>query len=186
MAYFRELPLVDYNNQLSRNVILKAAILKSILDKIDVFYNYIIPEGYRPDMVAHEEYGNSEYDWVVYLSNNITDPYYEWPMDYKNFAGYLESKYGTDVYTLQSQILHYKYTGLTNEDPNQVALIDWTMTPETHSVLAAESGENVSGWTPVFVYDYEDNLNDQRRNIKLISKYYLPQIQKELSKVFKQ
>lgn len=185
MAYFKEFPLTKYNNNLSRSIILKSAIVKSVLEKTSVFYNYIIEEGYRPDMVAYEEYGSPEYDWVVYLSNDITDPYYDWPIDGKNFKAYLEAKYNTDIYTLQSQILHYKYTGLTNETEQDIASITWTMSPKTHSVLSVTDPEKVSGWTPVYVYDYEDDLNDSRRSIKLISRTYIPQIERELAEIFK-
>lgn len=185
MSYFKELPLVNYDNRQSRNLILKSAILKDVMNKVSVFYNYIIKEGYRPDMVANEEYGSPEYDWIVYLSNDLVDPYYDWPMDNRTFASYLEAKYNTDVYTLQSQILHYKYTGLTNESEEDIAMITWKMSPETHTILAAEDPLNVSGWSPVYVYDYEDDLNNSRRSIKLISKSYLSQIEKELSVVFK-
>lgn len=186
MTYFKELPLIDYNKTLSKNIILKSAILKDVIQKASVFYSYVIQEGYRPDMVANEEYGNPQYDWIVYLSNNIIDPYYNWPMDYKMFAGYLEAKYGTDVYTLQSQILHYKYTGTTDQSPEEIAMISWTMTPETHAILAADDPTSVTGWSPVYVYDYEDDQNDSRRSIQLISKVYIPQIENELTKIFKQ
>lgn len=185
MTYFNELPLVNYNDKLSKNIILQAAIARKVLDQVDAFYPYIVKEGYRPDMVADEEYGNPYYDWLVYMSNSITDPYYLWPMDNRSFKGYLESKYNTDIYTLQSQILHYKYTGLTNETPEQVSMITWTMTPKTHEVLSAEDPESVSGWSPVYTFDYEDQLNESRRSIRLISKIYLPQIEKEIKKVFK-
>lgn len=185
MAYFKEFPLTNYSNTLSRNIILKSAIVKSIMDKASVFYNYIIQEGYRPDMVAYEEYGSSDYDWVVYLSNNLVDPYYDWPIDGKNFKAYIEAKYNTDMYTLQSQILHYKYTGLTNETDEQIAMTNWTMTPETHAVLSAQEPESVSGWSPVYVYDFEDDLNNSRRSIKLISRAYIPQIERELSEIFR-
>lgn len=186
MAYFKEIPLVEYNTRLSRNIILKSAILKDVLNKVSVFYNYIVQEGYRPDMVANEEYGSPEYDWLVYLSNDLIDPYYDWPMDNRTLAGYLEAKYGTDIYTLQSQILHYKYTGLTNESEEEIAMISWTMSPKTHEVLTDEDPVSLSGWSPVYVYDYENDMNDSRRSIKLISKSYLSQIEKELATVFKE
>ena len=185
MAYFKEFPLTNYGNNLSRNIILKSAIVKDVMNKVSVFYNYVIQEGYRPDMVAYEEYGNSEYDWVVYLSNNIVDPYYDWPIDSNNFRGYLEAKYNTDIYTLQSQILHYKYTGLNSESDEEIAMTNWTMTPETHALLAAEDPTSVSGWTPVYVYDYEDDINNSKRSIKLISRFYISQIERELSEIFK-
>lgn len=185
MSYFKEFPLTNYNNLLSRNIILKSAIVKEVLNKASAFYNYIIQEGYRPDMVANEEYGNPEYDWVVYLSNDIVDPYYNWPIDGKDFKGYLEAKYNTDIYTLQSQVLHYKYTGLTNETAEEIAMVNWTMSPETYTILGDVDPVSVSGWSPVYVYDYEDDLNDSKRSIKLISRAYITQIERELSVIFK-
>lgn len=35
-------------------------------------------------------------------------------------------------------------------------------------------------WTPVNAYDYENDLNEQKRHIKLIDKVYIDQIEKEL------
>lgn len=185
MKYFKEYPLINYDNSASKNIILKVAILKNVFDKINSYYPYIIPEGYRPDMVANEVYGSPYYDWIVYLCNDIVDPYYGWPMEYSNFSGYLQAKYNTDIYTLQSQIHHYKYVGLTNESPEQVAMINWTMTPETYAIAGAANAESVSGWGPVYTYDYEDQLNDDKRSIKLISDVYLPQINKEFTEIFK-
>lgn len=185
MSYFNNIPLIKYNKFNSRNILLKSAILKDLFNKINVFYNYIIPDGYRPDMVANEEYGSPEYDWVVYLSNDVIDPYFNWPMDYYTFHKYLEAKYDTDIYSLQSQILHYKYVGTTDTTPEQVAMISWTMTPKSHSVLSALDPTSVTGWSPVYTYNYEDELNDSRRSIKLISKTYLSQIDREIKTIFK-
>ena len=185
MKYFRQYPLINYNNQISKDILLKAAVVKNVFDKIDAYYTYIIPENYRADMVANEVYGNPYYDWIVYLCNDIIDPYYGWPLEYDKFKSYLEAKYNTDVYTLQSQIHHYKYVGITDEDPKQIALKTWTMTPETHAIAAAANAESVTGWAPVYTYHYEDELNDSKRSIRLISDVYLPQINKEFAEIFK-
>ena len=181
MSYFNNFPKINYFNKETRNIVLKAAIISGVFKNTDVFYTYIIPEGYRADRVADEVYGNPFMDWVIYFSNNIIDPYYEWPIDSRNFKGYLEKKYNKTIFELQSTIHHYKYTGLTNESAEDIANKSWTMTKETYDNSTVEEK---SGWSPVYTYDYEDDLNDSRRSIKLLSNVYLNQIINELSKVF--
>jgi hypothetical protein len=57
------------------------------------------------------------------------------------------------------------------------------MSPATHAQMAAY-GEDTSGWTAVTIYDYEDQLNEAKRSIKLLSPAYLNQIEKELAIIF--
>ena len=102
MAYFSNFPKIDYSNSTSRNIILKAALVRSVIENNSVFYNYIIKEGQRADMVADEVYGNPTLDWVVYLSNDIVDPFYDWPLDSGNFKRYLEKKYSKTIFELQN------------------------------------------------------------------------------------
>ena len=42
------------------------------------FEEFYIPEGVRPDNVAQQFYGDPELDWIVLISNNITDIYSQW------------------------------------------------------------------------------------------------------------
>lgn len=181
MYYFNNFPNIQYNNVTGKNIILKAAIINEVLNKATAFYPYIIKEGYRPDRVAEEEYGNPVLEWVVYFSNNIVDPYYQWPMNYDNLKAYLEKKYNKTVYELQNQTSHYEYTGLTNDSANDIARKNWKMSTTTFSNL---SSTDRSGWTAVSVYDYEDRLNEEKRSIQLLSPIYLNQVKKELSEIF--
>jgi hypothetical protein len=46
------------------------------------------------------------------------------------------------------------------------------------------SADEIAGWTPISVYDYENELNDAKRSIQLLSVNYLSQIENELAEIF--
>ena len=52
-------------------------------------------EGDRADTIANYYYGDPGYDWIVYFSNNIVDPYYDWYMDSNSFKNFITNKYGS-------------------------------------------------------------------------------------------
>jgi len=46
-----------------------------------VFFNrYAIVEGDRLDLISERTYGTPNYDWVIALTNNIINPYFDWPL----------------------------------------------------------------------------------------------------------
>jgi hypothetical protein len=180
MAFFNNLPIINYFDKQSRSIILKAALISDVVNKADAFYPYIIKDYERPDTIAYEQYDDSTLDWVVYFSNNIVDPYYQWPLTYEQFKPYLEKKYNKTIYELQSEIDHYKYTGLTNETSEDISRKSWIMSPTTYNYI-----DDPSGWTSVSVYDNENNLNEEKRSIRLLNQIYITQLQKEITTIFK-
>jgi hypothetical protein len=97
--YFKHFPLVAYGNSVSNtvsvNIFAKVAFQKSIQERYEVFHPYTIQEGDRADTIAYLYYGDAGYDWLVYYSNNILDPYYDWYMDHTTFRKYITEKYGS-------------------------------------------------------------------------------------------
>ena len=183
MAYFYNFPKINYFDKQCRNIILNAAIIKQVLSNVDAFYPYIIKEYERPDIIAFKYYSDENLDWLVYFSNQIVDPYYDWPLFGEDFNLFLTKKYNKSVYELMSDISHYEYTGITGETNNDIARISWKMSKETHDQKVAYD-EDTSGWSPVYLYDYEMGLNEAKRSIRLLNKSYVPQIEKELKYIF--
>jgi len=181
MAYFGSFPKINYFNSTTRNIILRAAIITDIFKKTDTFYTYIVKEGQRPDNVAAEVYEDPTKDWVVFFSNSVVDPYYDWPLSDNDLKKYLENKYSKTIYELQSQIEHYEYTGVGGESDLDIARKSWTLSTTTYNTL---SPTDRSGWTPVYTYDYEVEQNDSKRVINLLSPIYLPQLTRELASIF--
>ena len=97
--YFRHFPLVAYGNSVANtvsvNMFAKVAFQKTLQERFEVFHPYTIQEGDRADTIAYLYYGDAGYDWLVYYSNNVLDPYYDWYMDHTTFKKYITEKYGS-------------------------------------------------------------------------------------------
>jgi hypothetical protein len=97
--FFKHYPLVQYGNTVANtvavNIFAKVAFQKSIQQNYEVFHPYTIKEGDRADTIAYLYYGDAGYDWLVYFSNNIVDPYYDWYMDTDSLNRFISDKYGS-------------------------------------------------------------------------------------------
>ena len=98
-TFFKNYPLVQYGNTVANtvsvNLMSKIAFQKNLQQNYEVFHPYTIQEGDRADTIAYLYYGDSGYDWIVYYSNNIVDPYYDWYMDTSTFDRFIADKYGS-------------------------------------------------------------------------------------------
>jgi hypothetical protein len=91
--YFDKLPEITYNNVLVRDITRRVSFLRQTVENPYVFLPYTIKEGERAEDIAFHYYGSANYAWLVYLANNIVDPYNDWPMDEDTFHNYLIDKY---------------------------------------------------------------------------------------------
>lgn len=180
MDILAKLPKVNYNQYMLSNLLQKVAAITENFRKFTVFYPYFIKDGERPDTIAYDYYGSSDYAWLVLLANQIIDPYYQWPLTDAEFHDYLIAKYG-HVYPLKTQISHYVYTGIGGNTEDEIARIDYKMTPKTYESL---SDLDKSGWTAVYLYDYLAQQNIDRRQIRLLSNQYLKQVDREIAVIF--
>lgn len=156
---------VNYNGYNLTNILRKITPIQRILRKINVYYPYTIKEGERADAIAYDYYGSSTYTWLIYICNNILDPYYQWPLDTDMFYKFIENKYG-DFYQTQVDIKQY-----INKN------YQYTIDPSTFHHL---NEEQQFGWEPQTVYQWEFLRNEAKRRINLISNEYLSQIDKQV------
>jgi len=94
-GYFNFFPTTNYANNLATNIITKVKFDESVQRNLAIFYPYTIKRGERADQIAARVYEDPTLDWIIYLSNNITDPYYDWPLSQEQFNQYIITKYGT-------------------------------------------------------------------------------------------
>ena len=108
MGYFNYIPNVAVPSFLSekkasneyivaKNIFRKIKILDELEDNILLFDKYEIYQGDRPDTVAKDLYGNSELDFVVILSANITNIRNQWPLSEYDLYNYSHDKYGSEI-----------------------------------------------------------------------------------------
>lgn len=171
--YFSNFPYVNYNGKIVRNIILKSNILKDLLLDTSQFYNYQIKDGEKPVSVAFDYYGSVDYVWLVMLSNQILDPYFEWVLSTEELDQHIIKKYGS-IEEAQATIVGYV---------SDVSADDSMITPETYQYVYGSVGASL--YSPVFAYEYEIDQNEKKRNIKLIDNFYTDQISLELEKSLK-
>lgn len=193
--------------ELVTNIFFRFKIIQNVLDNISAYYEYTIQDGDTPEILADKVYGDPEAHWVILLANNIVDAQHDWPLDYKSFNQYITKKYDL-ISIAKTQIHHYEKivertestSGITTETRFVVDLRKITETeddvpydyyeniPEDglYETVDMGDGKTVQVRTyrnAVSNYDWELDLNERKRNIKIIKAEYWPYIREEFNKL---
>jgi len=91
--YFTNFPTINYRGKEVRNITNRSKIRDEILSDPFVFLPYTVADGENPETIAQLYYGTVDDTWLVLLANNMTDPYYDWPMNDEEFDQYFIDKY---------------------------------------------------------------------------------------------
>jgi len=196
--YFSYFPTIDHDIGKSGNTVSVTNILRrfkipsSLSDRTDVYYQYEIQEGDRPDTIAEKYYGDSNYAWLVLHFSNIKDVHFEWSLSTTDFESHIISKYGS-LSEAQSQIHEYRiYLSKFNQGnkvPAKREVLSDNSILKERVVVVDQSTYNSTHVdyqkSVVTKYDYEVELNESRRSISLLDKRYLPQIRDEVEDILR-
>ncbi len=167
MAYFKYFNQINYDVRGIKNkptIDSITNILKRVRMKVDFvkyqsfFAMHTIIDGETPEYLAHEYYGDAELHWVVLYAQQMTNPYYDWPLRYHDLKKFVTKKYGTANI---NAVHHYE-----DEDKFQV-------------------DSTAAGAVAVTNFIYEETLNDAKRNINLVRPEFVPEIVTELKLLLK-
>ena len=149
----------DGNEKLVTDLMTRVKVREKILNESMLYDKYDVPSGETPEVTSFKHFGSSQYHWVILLTNNITDRYYDWPLSEQDFETYI-----TDKYDNPDGIHHYEITqssGLQTDDgPNDYS----------HKI---EVNSTEPGAQSVSNREYEQRLQDDKRLIKLLDPNYL-------------
>ena len=184
MSLFNYYPTIKYNNSTAKNIVVEAEIVKQYMNDYNSFYTYLIKDYERPDIIASYAYGDPTLDWIIFLCNDIVDPYKDWIMNDKDFIAYIESKYNMSAYKLASTtsedtISHYYYSGLPSDSQQEIDSYNYTITPFTFQMMGSPSG-----WTPKSIWEVEVENNESRREIKLLKPAYVNNFKQQIKDLF--
>jgi hypothetical protein len=94
--YFSRFPLVDYNGAPAKNILARVDFTDEAKRDIYSNFDYVIQDDLiRPDFLSYTYYDSSQYDWMIYLSNSVIDPYHDYYLSADDFEKYIIGKYGT-------------------------------------------------------------------------------------------
>lgn len=195
--YFKQVPDFEYVSRLPdakisdyiavKNLFKKAELRPDIFQDLSTFQKYQIKGDDRPDNVAEDFYQDSSLDWLVLTCNNIINVQTEWPMSQRDFDRFLLDKYGTYANlesTHHHETLEVKNSkgvvmlekGLEVESDFSFSYYDWWL-KEQKTVATANLVTEVTN------YQYEEKIEDAKRNIFLLKVRYLNLVTDDLEDI---
>ena len=149
----------DGNEKLVTDLMTRVKVRDKVIDEISLYDKYDVPSGERPEDTAFKHFGSSQYHWVVLLTNNITDVYYDWPMSEQSFETFIRDKY-----TNPDGVHHYEVTQSSGKTTGSG--------PDDYS-HKIEVNSDATGAQSVSNREYEQRLQDEKRSINLLNPAYL-------------
>ena len=147
------------NEKLVTDLMTRVKVRDKVIDEISLYDKYDVPSGERPEDTAFKHFGSSQYHWVILLTNNITDVYYDWPMSEQDFETFIKDKYSNP-----DGIHHYEITQSSGKQTGE-GPADYSHKIEVNSDTAgAESVSNI---------EYERREQDKKRQIRILLPQYL-------------
>ena len=206
IPYDIEKALYRSNYDVVTDITFRFGFIKEILNNISAYYLYPIKDSETPEILSEYVYNDPEAYWIILYANDIYDPQYDWPLNYNNFQNYIIGKYGS-LAAAQTGNHHYEkvitrteslsgivtekriivnYDKLTDnalnvpydyyDDPNLPTEADFV-------AINMGNGKTVFERTykrRISYYDYEDELNNNKRFVKIIKAEYYPRLVSEL------
>jgi len=195
------------------NIFARNAFLREIKDNVNLSYEYSIQDSDTPEIIAFKEYGDAYRSWIILLFSNIINPFYDWPLKNDALNAYIVNKYGQTLDQAMNTINHYEkvitktqiYQGIIIGKSVETTLTgeyDYNFTtgaltsaslptvPDTSLVI---SGENIEFPTytlnivttvkAVSNWQTEVDINESKRNIKILSAEYVQIIEKQFKEL---
>ena len=179
MSYFSRFPSMIYDMTNSGNYKLLPDILRRVKARTAVrqgrllFDSYDVKNGEKPEDIAFKFYGDAELHWVVLMTNNVTDRFYQWPMTQPQFDEFLTDKYGAGN---EDGVHHYEVTQDSGRTSGQG--------PNDYSYLV-EVNSDTDNATTITNREYENRLQDQKRQINILLPKYLATFEQEFRRLIR-
>lgn len=180
------------------NIMFRMRVFVEKLDQLFHYYEYDVIDGDTPETLAEKVYGNPEAHWLILMTNNISDPQFDWVMGYDAFNKYIDDKYGS-MEIAQTTVHHYEKIIQTYDSASETTsnvTIQITQSEYANlSVSGVSTTYTVGDYTVNLYSDYRNSVdcytweleeNEKKRSIKLIKRDYYPMIMAEFESITKQ
>ena len=177
-SFFSQFPKINYNlsgvngnTNVVTDIFRRVKIRSKIADNVSLLDKYDVAEGEKPEDIAYKIYGDTDYFWVVTLVNNIVNRYYDWPLPEFVFQQYLKDKYSNP-----DGIHHYEVTQSSGKQTGE-GPADYSHKLEVNS--------DYPGAQSVSNREYENRLQDQKRQINILLPKYLATFEQEFRRLIR-
>ena len=139
-----------------------------IKNNVAVYSLWTIRDNDTPFSISERLYKSTHHYWIIMMLNDIIDIDFRWPLSEEQLVSFVDSKYGAEN---RNAIHHWesKDDGLTPIPEGEILNDGWSMLPDGHVVDATY----IYGKESISNYDFEDRLNEERRQIRLLKPEFL-------------
>tara|TARA_B110000858_G_scaffold70451_1_gene81866 strand:- start:1001 stop:1549 length:549 start_codon:yes stop_codon:yes gene_type:complete len=178
--YFKNFPTIPYDSTgtgVAKDVknLLRRVMVRQKVKSNTLFYDtYDLKNGETPESIADKLYDDPELHWVVLLVNDITDRYHQWPMTATQFEQFVNDKY-----TDPNGVHHYEIAQSSGDTTKKI---------EVYASSALYSGDNdfYGTATTITNIEYEENRQDELRQIRLLDPKFISQFVEEFENLMKE
>lgn len=191
------------------NIISRVAFEPSLKENSASFYKYDIQESDTPEIIAGKFYDNPEKHWVVLSFNEIYDPQWDWPLPYSSFVEYVNTKYSSAEYadTANTSVTGLSYAMnvnnveayfkvVTRTNIDNISIVEklevdantWATIGNTTQSFTLQDGSTITQTVTKekrTYYDFENELNEQKRRINLLKPEFVDAVEKEFKRVLR-
>ncbi len=182
MAFFNRLPNIEYDQKpltypyserqyvLAKNFFRRYKLSESSFNFQNLFDEYVMGDEDRIDYLSFKFYGDSEFDWVILITNNIINSYFDMPVRENILYDIVASKYENPDDT------HHYETIEKKNSSGQVVLKGDLVVEESffntpfkyydNGSVVTVPGNSVS--YSISNYEYEVRLNNEKRKIFIL------------------
>ena len=168
--YFVNFPLIPYDSvgngqfKIVTNLLKRVAVRSKVKTNTALYDTYDVKEGESPEIIAHKLYDDPELHWVILLLNDITDKYHQWPKNQNQFLAYVNDKY-SDVDATH----HYEISQVSGDTTIKIDIGTVNTDYPTASIVTN--------------YEYEEDLQDKKRKVRLLDPEYVEDFIAEFEKL---
>jgi hypothetical protein len=209
--YFNNFPkeyytLEDKPNGLDivTNIISRFSLEQSFKENTSIYEKYNVQDSDTPEIIAAKMYDSSERHWIVLAMNDIVDPQFDWPLDYRTLISFIDDKYTANanvsagqtglVWAQQNTQSYYSIETRTTtkngeylEKKVQVDANTYANVSVSSSNVTLNDGNQITISTTKenkSYYDYELEENENKRQIKILKPEFAYALEQELKNVF--
>lgn len=186
--YFSNIPNLEYDLKpiqypfsnsdfiVAKNFFRRYQVNPDIFSYSVFFKKYSVQDGERLDSIAEKAYEDPFLDWVIVITNNIINPLFALPLSEYDLRKHCEKEYDDPYATIK----HYKTLDLINSQDYPIVkgglIVDESFYNNTF--VYNDSGNLIyvpgsSVCTPVTIFEYEQELNEKKREIWILKPQYL-------------
>lgn len=177
--FFKSYPKLSYifningvdQLRIIKDIALNVRFRSEVLDRIELFDQYVIQDGLSPELISEALYGTPIYHWTIMLVNDKFDRCEDFPCSENALGAYTVKKYRSSPLELDEDILYapkilygeilYRgdFDGIDCDESR----------PFSHMVTNLE---------------YETTENEKKRYIRVISPLIIKQVAEEIYSMF--